>query len=392
MKTKILLLFLFCWIGIILGQNLDNTGELRALIEKIIEEKKNNDYSIAKIKIKDSVMIGGKSFKIDSARFDLKEGMLTMVKIYVEKNKVFYNDAAPIAVTYPKRLNDSLISETNNRERITLRDAVEIDAYKRFGFLPNDNELLLTNHKNERGLKNYNVLSKDGNLGSLVNFVAYSDLLGLLGDEPNALVHFEANAKFYFHRKNMRNSFLYLTPTFQPSFNYNKLDSKFDTIRTQANKINPTEIFRRHSYSVGIELTALKWEFRPANSLELNTGYQYLSSKVIVIDGLKENEIRSINHLKYLDLTFKSKVLENFGIDLSGKYLWQTLNQSKYFEKSSNTMIGFRGSIYYFPPKSKGNDKIFIRFTNYLVNNKRDLDFSQIQIGFSKSLSFSKKE
>lgn len=392
MKTEILLLLLLCWVEVVCGQvktKQDSINEARlAKIEKILEKKEKDEYAIASVKLKDSIEIKGKKIKIDSARFDLKDGMLELVSIYLNNKKVYSNKLAPIAIIYDTRFDDLLYCTTNENDSLILKEVIEFDIYKRFGFLPNNESFVLTN-SNSKGIKS-KILYRNGSLNSLVNFVAYSDLLGLLGDEPNALVHFEANAKFYIHRHNIFNKFMYIFPTFQPSFNYNKLDSKFDTIRSNVNSVNPTEIFRRHSYAVGVDLTVFKYDFKPSNSLELNIGYQYLSSKVYILKDSKENEIRAINHLKYIDLSFKSRIIDNFGIDLSGKYLWQTLNRSEFYEKASNTMFAFRGSIYYYPPNGNGNDKIFLRFTNYIVNNKRELDFSQIQIGFSKSLNMTK--
>src|SRR5690606_16266052 len=137
--------------------------------------------------------------------------------------------------------------------------------------------------------------------------------------------------------------FIYFLPTFQPHFHYNRVDSKFDSIVFENNNINPTEIFRRHNFAVGIDVTAFRWDWKPANSLELKGGYLYTSSKVFV----EEQRTNAINHLTHVEVCLKSQVIENFGIDLSAKYIWQTLNENVFFDKSREEMTAFRGGIYY---------------------------------------------
>jgi hypothetical protein len=339
------------------------------------------------LKRKDNIKIA-KPIAIDSVKIDLQEGMLEYIKVYLKDGTIYSNTKAPIGIIYTgERFFDMLYNELGT-QFILFQDIIEVDTKKRFGFLPNEETFTLYNISS-KGL-NFKNLKKDSDLNSLINFVAYSDLLGLLGNQPNALVHFEANAKFYIHRRNAFKSFIYIFPSFQPSFNYNKLDSKFDSIKVVSNKINPTEIFRRHNYAVGIDLTVFKYNFRPANTFEINTGYQYLSSRMFVNDGVSENEVIAVSHVKSIGSLLKSKVLENFGIELGAKYIWQLLNKSAFYDRMNNNLMEFKGSIYYYPPTGKGSDKIFIRFSNFIALESRQGDFSQLQIGFSKSLSSKK--
>lgn len=399
--------------------------DLDKAIKKALKEREKEKFSLGAIIIKEQLnvynngsskkrtckvtdtIINKRDVKIDSVKVDLQEGLLEYIKVYLTDGTTYTNKNAPIGIIYTdKCYNDRLYNHTKSFY-ILFQDVLHVDTKKRFGFLPNNDTFTLSNKKEDSNKSRY--LIKSGNINSLVNFATYTDLLGLLGDQPNSLVNFEANAKFYLSRHNWINRFVYFFPYIQPSLHYNKVDSKFDTVMIDSNKVNPTEIYRRYNYSVGIDLSVAKWDFRPSNSLELKAGYQYASSKIYTnkltsttdkiseaIEELKKDadadETRAVNHIIYLDLTLHSKVVENFGIELSTKHLWQTLNKSKYYDRTVGKMLGFRGGIYYFPPNGNGNDKIFIRFSNYVVFNKRELDFSQIQVGFSKALNFSSQK
>jgi len=353
------------------------------LIRKEEIDKKN--YQLLTIKVKsdsDNMGYDAPIIKIDSAKFDIQEGMLEFIKVYLSDGTTYTNKAAPIALVHLEQRGNDRLFNADGDKFILLKNVVVFESNKRFGYLPDNKTFSLDNQDDKT--PGTLILNKNSNINSLVNFTAYSDLLGLLGNEPNALVNFEANAKFYLHRLNYPNKFLYIFPTFQPHFHYNRIDSKFDTIVISDNNVNPTEIFRRHNFAVGFDLTVLRWDWKPANSFELKAGYLYTSSKV----HIDEKKTNAINHIKYFEANLKSKVIDNFGIDLNAKYMWQKLNDNEYFDSSKEEMLALRGGIYYASPKAKGDDKIFLRFTNYLVWGDRKKDFSQIQIGFTKSLKF----
>lgn len=85
---------------------------------------------------------------------------------------------------------------------------VTFDVNEILGYLP-DNKVFSVENQNDT-IPGRQILSKNSDINSLMNFTAYSDLLGLLGDEPNALVNFEASAKFYLHRLNILDSYVYI--------------------------------------------------------------------------------------------------------------------------------------------------------------------------------------
>ncbi|MCC9043566.1 hypothetical protein LNQ81_12870 [Myroides sp. M-43] len=346
------------------------------------QKKENKSYSALQVEIKST----NKKFeqeiiKIDSIKFDIREGILEFIKVYLNDGTTYSNRTAPIALLYLDSRSDDKLYDSDNQKFVLLKNVVIFDTDRRFGYLPDDGRFSLSNIDTSLNKK---LLKKDNNLNSIVSFTAYSDLLGLLADQPNALVNFETKAKFFIHRKNIKEKFGYLFSWIEPYFNYNRVDSKFDNTITSNQKINPVEIFRTHNIAIGGNLSILRWHWRPSNIAELNFGYMFTSTNLVV----NAENTEAINHIKYLDASLKSMIVDNFGATLNIKYMWLKLNDNEYFENIHHKMLPVSGEIFYKSSKKESRDKIFLRFTNYLIFNDRKQDFFQLQVGLAKALDF----
>ncbi|TJY68506.1 hypothetical protein FAZ19_04425 [Sphingobacterium alkalisoli] len=330
-----------------------------------------------------------KTTLIDSVVITISEGVMEHIQVYTEDGKSFYNIRSPIPIlTLEKRFEDVLINPQNG-SKILLKDVIFFEAERRFNYFPDEQSLTIRNSKDTSnaitsvGLA---MLHAKNNLNSLVNFQVYSDLFGVFGDQPNGLIQFEANTKLYLHRANYPNSYIFMPlDAIEPFFHFNRIESKFDTISVSGtNEINRLELFRRYTYAIGLDANLFRADWRPSNSFEVKGGYMYSSSN-LVIDGEK---IQAVLHTPYIEAVLKSKKLNNFGFDLRGRYLWQKLNPNELIDNDEwNKMLSFRTSLFYFTEKEK-SDKIFLRFINYLNLSDRKQDFSQLQLGFSKAISF----
>ncbi len=361
--------------------------ELIANKDLIAKKKywKNNDSIIfAKKGEKYTLKIG----YIDSISIAINEGVIEHIRVHTKEGDIFTNGSSPIPLlTIEKRFEDKLINPRDG-SFIFLKDAVYFEANRRFNYFPENSELKLKNTLKEDGtiVTSSKKLVTENGINSLVNLQVYSDLLGVFGNEANGIIQFEANSKFYLHRGNYNNTYIYKPgDAIEPFFHFSRIDSKFDTIAVSAGQqVNRMELFRRYTYAVGLDINLFRADFRPHNSFEIKAGYMYSSSNL----NVEGNKITASLHTPYGELVLKSKKLNNFALDLRGRFLFQKLNKNEIIENDEwNQLISFRAGISYFPNKMK-SDKIFLRFVNYLNLSDRKEDFSLLQLGFSKAISF----
>ncbi|WP_404987069.1 hypothetical protein ACI513_09395 [Chryseobacterium sp. M5] len=324
---------------------------------------------------------------IDSIAVAINEGVIDHLRVYTKGGNTFSSNSPIPLITLEKRFNDKLYNPRDN-SFVFLKDAIYFEADRRFNYFPEDKELKLKNKFNTDGTvtTDSKMLVANNNLNSLVNLQVYTDLLAVFGNEANGLMQFEANSKFYLHRGTYRNSYVFMPfDAIEPFFHFSRIDSKFDTIQVSSDKeINRLDLFRRYTYAVGIDANLLRFDWRPHNSLELKAGYIYSSSNLNIVD----NKVVIGVHTPYAELALKSKKLNNFSLDLRVRYLFQKMNPNIYVDNDEwNHLASFRAAISYFPNKNKA-DKIFLRFVNYLNFSDRKQDFSLLQLGFSKAISF----
>ncbi len=363
--------------------------------ERFVEIRNNFDKKLkdqhVKKEYKERGIVSGDNnmytfIQIDSVRIWINEGVIESIKVYTIDGAAYSNRKAPIPIlTLENRFSDKLHNPYNNNY-ILLKDVLSFESIRRFNYFPDEQELLLFNKDKNGNCKSSVKLEADNNINSLLNIGIYSDLMALFGNEANGLVQLEASSKFYLHRHNYKNSFIYVPlDVIEPFFHFSRIDSKFDTI-TLSNKdeINRLELFRRSTYTVGLDANIFRWDFRPSNSLEIKAGYMLSTGNIVIKDDKTSYSI----HSPYGEIAVKSKKLNNFGIDLKYRYLFQKLNPNKLIENDEwNQLMSFTASVFYFPNKKKDN-KFFIRFINYLNLSDRKQDFSQLQFGYQQALNF----
>lgn len=359
--------------------------DLISVYEKRINGKKSNDTIVFARK--------GEGLKLDIGYIDsvavaINEGVIEHLRVFTKGGNTFSNTDSPIPlITIEKRFNDKLYNPRDN-SFIFLKDAIYFEANRRFNYFPEDDELKVKNTFNSDGtitLGSKKLLANNS-LNSLVNLQVYSDLLALFGNEANGLMQFEANSKFYLHRGTYRNKYIFMPfDAIEPFFHFSRIDSKFDTIAvSSAQEVNRLELFRRYTYAVGVDANILRADFRPNNSFEIKLGYFYSSSNL----NIGDNKTSIALHNPYAELVLKSRKLNNFSLDLRARFMFQKMNPNEYIDNDEwNQLVSFRAGICYFPNKKKA-DKIFLRFINYLNLSNRKEDFSLLQLGFSKAISF----
>src|SRR5690606_17118702 len=227
---------------------------------------------------------------------------------------------------------------------------------RRFNYFPDNSEISLKNTYASDGTitTGSEKLEAQNGINSLVNLQVYSDLLAVFGDEANGIIQFEANSKFYLHRSNWRNTYIFFPgDAIEPFFHFSRIDSKFDTISlASGQQINRMELFRRYTYAVGLDVNLFRSDFRPHNTFEIKIGYMYSSSNL----NIQGEKISATLHTPYGELALKSKKLNNFALDLRARFLFQKMNRNDYIENDEwNNLWSFRAGISYFTNKKKSD-------------------------------------
>lgn len=336
-----------------------------------------------------SLPVKPKALSIDSVRIALNEGVIEYLKVYLSDESYYFNTNAPIQIlTIDKRFKDKLINPSNG-SYIFLKDVLLFDARRRFNYFPDTQEITLKNQKDSLGniiQKGSKTLFASNGINSLVNLQIYSDLLGVFGNKPNGLLQFEANSKLFLHRGNYCNKYIFKPfDAIEPYFHFSRIDSQFDSLIVSSEKeVNRLELFRRYTYATGLDANLVRADWRPSNSFECKIGYMYSSSDLTI----GSEKVSFILHTPYTEVVLRNKKLDNFGVDLRFRYLFQKMNPNKFIDNDEwNQLISFRASVSYFPNQSKP-DKVFVRFINYINYSDRREDFALLQVGYNKSISF----
>lgn len=366
--------------GVILsGQDIKNFGELDSIM-------KGTKTKLSKTGIPLKFNLS----KIKNVVVTVADGLIEYIKVTMDDNNYFTNMLAPIQILdIQNRFTDKLINPTTN-EFIFLSSAIDFISEKRFNFFPSNGTYTM-NNDTDNPVSEMKVFANSG-LNSFVDLRVFTDLLGTLDNQPNGLLQIEAKSKIFLHRMNFRNKFLYSFYALEPSLNISKFDSKYDTIKLQnplQKTINRMDLFQRSFLSVGLKLNLLRYDFRPTNSLSINGGYMFHTGNISIRDkaNLKDSIVtKGTLHSPYAEFALSSKRLNNFGFDGEVKYIFQKLNENKYFINSDySNLLNFSVTMFFYPG-TKPKDKFFVRFSNYLNFDDRTEDFYQLQFGYSLNL------
>lgn len=247
--------------------------------------------------------------------------------------------------------------------------------------------------------RRYHEIKEGTSLNSYFGVAAFTDIKGIAG-EPNALVQFNASAKFITRTKNIKNSAM--VPLHFLSFQGGiaKFDNDFrGTQLFNEDSISRRDLFQRTRYSIGAKLNLIRGFASPQprhlfSDWQINLGTGFAGSRVydtIFKDAAKtvvDTNYRNITSIQsYLEPTLTVSRKGNFSMSLTFPIYANFLTADAKIKNSEVELWGIPGiSLMYFGKRESGN-KLFFR-CNYYFNfkNKKEA-FSQIQLGYSVNLT-----
>lgn len=110
------------------------------------EKKENNLYSALEVEVKKTKKKFTEDIvKIDSVKFDVKEGMLEFIKVHLSDGTTYSNRKAPIALLYLDTRGNDRLYDSDHNKFVLLKNVVVFYTDSRFGYLPDDGKFSLSN-------------------------------------------------------------------------------------------------------------------------------------------------------------------------------------------------------------------------------------------------------
>ena len=337
----------------------------------------------------DDVII--KTTKIDSIHYSIENGKLSKGEIVVNTAEgEFINRRSPISILMLNtiRMYDHLWN-ADFTSYILVGDVLKYDSKN--GYPPDDvNDQLLTPALGKVALH------AGSNLNSLVNFSFYTDLTGLVGRRPNGLLLTDVTGKFITNTGNFANMDITPFAWLEANVTLTKFDSKFKSIDSSALRLHkPGEkdtvdrlLLNQTAWlkgSIKVNLASIRFFSRQYLNINLGT-----KINVVNADSLFRKD-RDIIFFDYFpEVQYSIHRLNNFGADLSLRWLFQRVADKEPFQNTGFQCIFNPQVALFYYPTSNQNKKVYLRFNYYAGHNKEDNNFYQLQFGWKTGLKLSK--
>ncbi|BFP42126.1 hypothetical protein FGF1_29710 [Flavobacteriaceae bacterium GF1] len=379
----------------------------------------NNLKSISKIDLPSKLLF-------QSIAFEIKEGGLVDIRLKtVDKNsgiQMYFESRAPVSLlNYTIHADRSFLhfsnkfSDQNNSAayqtkllehlRIRVSDVLHYDPKIGNNYVPEDLAFELPKdlekEKTENEPRSYQLIN-DSSLKNMLDLRAYTDFLGLFGDEANGLFQLEGKADFFLNPFNFNRSSIYLFKKVTPFIRYSRLEEDNEFISTEILESGDAfgfdndrlELLEKSNLEFGIDFDV--FTFRPFKEspfwASLHLPINYYTSKVRPFGNENGENDFNFNTLGYgLALRVELKRLNNFGLSIGTSFKeYSFLGDYSGIVDSSNNSFEepnrFRthsvdAEIFYFPNNSK-TQSIFLRMRGFRDISDGDASFYQLQFGY----------
>lgn len=386
----IALLLLFC-----LHKGFAQTDSLaRARLDEVLkmlqELKDEDEQTIGYVRIIDmknarfpvysNAGICIKTAKVDSAIFILKDGFIVDIKLFSQKT-IYSNDKAPVALSYSRFRN-------NKSDKIRSRDGSYFILQEVFflsldnNFIPNDDKVVLNDQTDFYKLK------KNVGINTILDVRLYSDALGLLGSQPNAIAQTDLRLKQFVHRKNMPEHGKFLGQYFKAYINVSKFDSKDKYIDSL--DYSRSRLLQKSYANAEVSFNAINGWLAEKKSSNL---YYADAGGGLFLGRLSKHgdSITSDISLPYwfMEAGMNLRSADNIGADFYVRYTKSYLAPNSFtYDGVQMEFFNIGTELFFNPLKNRAN-RFFARI-NYTVSTtkkERNESFLKAQLGYSVLLT-----
>jgi hypothetical protein len=328
------------------------------------------------------------TIEIKKIVFDIRDGLILDIQVISNDNHVFTNYWAPIAIT---RFNNTcswlyskyLVPNPKSKiyqvkpEHMYIHTCDFLNIIRKGVAVPDNVAFTLYKTGDSK------ILTRGAGINQVVDIRIYTDMFAALGDEPNGLAQIEGSSRVFINNKNWFNRsttpfrygyFLVQASKLDSKFQYTMVDSSFTRLKAiQRNTV---------SAEIGFNLMGLWLQTKSRSWFSFNGG---AGLHLVRLKNVQDTTWVSSQFL-FIETLFEFKELNNFGIDFSGRVLWQKFSGLT-DQLSMMQPIVRIGATAYWNPLNNPSSRIFFR-TNYFHELRENSNpFVQIQIGYSAVVS-----
>jgi len=244
----------------------------------------------------------------------------------------------------------------------------------------------------------------------LLNVKAYTDVVGVEGDQPNGLIQIEASRKFnlFTRREGFKNFYIGLATYIEPQLVFSKIEKNnntlvlmqkdLDPISTIVNKkifkIPAIDLFRYQNSAFNIDFN-LEKQYLPSvkSSFSENINVGILRTKVSDTLSIENSAIlksqspndKILNTFKYgFSILYDLKPDSRYGLSLGYSYEnFQLLNDDYHSIASYNVVNSFCANAFL---RTNDENTLFFKYRISFVSPAVKQNFVQIQLGYSLNL------
>ena len=323
------------------------------------------------------------SVQLDSTEIYVVEGAIRKIYVYIG-DSVFTNSSTHIPLSrFPNRQGDILVNNENIKSYIYVGNVLRYRPHGADALVPDDIYVkLIPNKINSKNIFRSSILC--------VDLRAFSDMLGVFNEEPNGLVQFEGNFKIHLFISNIwRNKPVFAIQYIQPYFTTARFDRDFGFTEIRADStIDRMSLFQRSSFIFGIDLNLAKFYSRSGHRIELKAGYQYNRSDIL--QPSDSTRIGASMNAFTLSLPISLKAASSIEFSYTPTIFIQepeyesTTSYIKNF--GQNDILRHQFGLFFNLSKDDALTRVFVRFSKFDNLLTKGNNFTQLQVGFERSL------
>ena len=365
---------------------------------KKAKEKNLKKYfaTVDKSKIKEIKKNNIGLWDIEKVSIDVFEGqivdlVITLTNINDKRVRKFTNNTSISVVRFRKYGLHKLFETNGSGAFIRVKDVIDYTSNTGLNYFPDN--AMIDFEKNDT----IKPLQIQRGLKSILDLRVYTDFLGLIENESNGIINFEASSTIRISPSpisKLKGEFLFLKEI-TPYFNYSRFDNEnraipTDTTNNASNfKLkNKLSLIQNAFVKAGFELNVLQIKAQKEFPIAVSFPFFYEFNMTEVALGAEKLKVNTYQMGTGIRIGFKRT--KNFGLNIGMSYSdvknKQSANTLK--QESSFHLLGFNSEVYFFDPKDR-NSAFFIRLKTRRVTYKEN-NFASIQFGYKKAFSFSK--